>query len=90
MDALVAWDKQAAMTFERRRDYVWARDLQARKLHNSGTCMPHTGRPANCFIKGVRSASLHLADAIGSQPAEITARQNKRGSFIRARSGRGS
>jgi hypothetical protein len=43
MDALVAWDKQAAMTFERRRDYVRARDLQARKLDNSGTCIPHTG-----------------------------------------------
>jgi len=42
-DALVAWDKQAAMTFERRRDYVRARDLQARKLDNSGTCIPHTG-----------------------------------------------
>ena len=40
MDALVAWDKQAAMTFERRRDYVRARDLQARKLDNSGTCIP--------------------------------------------------
>ena len=42
-DALVAWDKQAAMTFERRRDYVRARQLQARKLDNSGTCIPHTG-----------------------------------------------
>ena len=42
-DALMAWDKQAAMTFERRRDYVRARELQARKLDNSGTCIPHTG-----------------------------------------------
>ena len=42
-DALDAWDKRAALTFERRRDYVRARDLQARKLDNSGTCIPHTG-----------------------------------------------
>ena len=42
-DALEAWDKRAAFTFERRRDYVRARQLQARKLDNSGTCIPHTG-----------------------------------------------
>ena len=42
-DALVAWDQRAATTFERRRDYVRARELQARKLDNSGTCIPHTG-----------------------------------------------
>ena len=42
-DALDAWDKRAALTFERRRDYVRARQLQARKLDNSGTCIPHTG-----------------------------------------------
>lgn len=42
-DALEAWDKRAALAFERRRDYVRARQLQARKLNNSGTCIPHTG-----------------------------------------------
>ena len=42
-DALEAWDKRAALAFERRRDYVRARQLQARKLDNSGTCIPHTG-----------------------------------------------
>ena len=42
-DALMAWDKQAAMTFERRRDYVRARELQARKLDNSGTVYPTQG-----------------------------------------------
>ena len=41
-DALDAWDKRAALTFERRRDYVRARQLQARKLDNIGTCIPHT------------------------------------------------
>ena len=42
-DALMAWDQRAATTFERRRDYVRARELQARKLDNIGTCIPHTG-----------------------------------------------
>ena len=42
-DALEAWDKRAALAFDRRRDYVRARQLQARKLDNSGTCIPHTG-----------------------------------------------
>ena len=39
-DALEAWDKRAALAFERRRDYVRARQLLARKLDNS---IPHTG-----------------------------------------------
>ena len=42
-DALVAWDQRTASAFERRRDYVKARQLQARKLDNIGTCIPHTG-----------------------------------------------
>ena len=42
-DALDAWDKRAAITFERRRDYIKARELQARKLDNIGTYIPHTG-----------------------------------------------
>jgi hypothetical protein len=42
-DALETWDKRAALAFERRSDYVRARQLQARKLDNSGTCIPHTG-----------------------------------------------
>ena len=41
-DALVAWDQRTASAFERRRDYVKARQLQARKLDNIGTCIPHT------------------------------------------------
>ena len=42
-DALDAWDKRTASAFERRRDYVRARQLQARTLDNIGTCIPHTG-----------------------------------------------
>jgi hypothetical protein len=42
-EALEAWEKRAALAFDRRRDYVRARQLQARKLDNSGTCIPHTG-----------------------------------------------
>ena len=41
-DAFEAWDRSAASTFDRRRDYAWARDLQAKRLlSNSGTCVPH-------------------------------------------------
>ena len=43
-DAFEAWDKWAATNIERRRDYVKARELQARKLANTGTCVPHSGR----------------------------------------------
>jgi len=42
-DALEAWDKRATVAFERRRDYVRARQLLTRKLDNSGTCIPHAG-----------------------------------------------
>src|SRR4051794_8805855 len=42
-DALDAWEKRNAVTFERRRDYMKARELQARKLDNIGTCVPHAG-----------------------------------------------
>ena len=42
-EALEAWDKRAMLAFDRRRDYVRARQLQARKLDNSGTCIPHSG-----------------------------------------------
>ena len=42
-DALTAWDQRAAPTFERRRDFVRARELQARKLDNIGTCIPRAG-----------------------------------------------
>ena len=42
-DALESWDKRATLAFDRRRDYVRARQLQARKLDNSGTCIPHRG-----------------------------------------------
>ena len=42
-DALESWDKRAVLAFDRRRDYARARQLQARKLDNSGTCIPHSG-----------------------------------------------
>ena len=42
-DAIEAWDKRAVLTFDRRRDYLRARQLQARRLDNSGTCIPHMG-----------------------------------------------
>ena len=42
-EALETWDKRATLAFDRRRDYVRARQLQARKLDNTGTCIPHTG-----------------------------------------------
>jgi hypothetical protein len=43
LDALEVWEKRAAITFERRRDYSKARALQARRFDNSGTCIPHAG-----------------------------------------------
>ena len=43
-DAFEAWDRLAAGTIERRRDYSKARDLQAKRLlSNIGTCVPHGG-----------------------------------------------
>ena len=41
-DAFEAWDRGAAATFDRRREYARARDLQAKRLlSNVGTCVPH-------------------------------------------------
>src|SRR5215213_7962470 len=41
-DAFDAWDRGSAINFQRRRDYVRARDLQAKRmLSNVGTCVPH-------------------------------------------------
>ena len=41
-DAFDGWDRAAAINFQRRRDYVRARDLQAKRmLSNVGTCVPH-------------------------------------------------
>jgi hypothetical protein len=42
-DAYQAWDKLAATNIERRRDYRKARELQERRLANTGTCIPHAG-----------------------------------------------
>ncbi len=43
-DAFEAWDRLAAGSIERRRDYSKARDLQAKRLlSNIGTCVPHGG-----------------------------------------------
>lgn len=45
-DAFEAWDRSAALNFERRRDYSKARDIQAKRLlSNIGTCIPHSGDP---------------------------------------------
>lgn len=41
-EAFEAWDRSAAATTERRRDYRRSRDTQARRLlGNVGTCIPH-------------------------------------------------
>jgi len=41
-DAFEAWDRSAALSIERRRDYSRARDLQAKRLlYNICTCVPH-------------------------------------------------
>ena len=41
-DAFDAWDRSAAASIDRRRDYKKARDVQARRLlSNVGTCIPH-------------------------------------------------
>jgi hypothetical protein len=40
-DAFEAWDREAAVRFERRREFARARDLQAKRLlSNIGTCVP--------------------------------------------------
>ena len=66
-DALVAWDQRTASAFERRRDYVKARQLQARKLDNIGTCIPHTGgdRP----IASSRTSDQPAATSPTTSPA---------------------
>ena len=41
-DAFEAWDRGAVVNIQRRREYVRARDLQAKRLlSNVGTCVPH-------------------------------------------------
>src|SRR5215212_5360934 len=41
-DAFEAWDRGAGEKIERRREYVRARDLQAKRLlSNVGTCVPY-------------------------------------------------
>lgn len=43
-DAFDAWDRSAAVRFDRRSDYKKARDLEAKRLlSNVGTCVPHGG-----------------------------------------------
>ena len=47
-DAFEAWERSAALSIERRRDYSRARDLQAKRLlSNIGTCVPHGGSQRN-------------------------------------------
>lgn len=43
-EAYEAWDKSAATNIERRRDYRKAREIQERRLANTGTCIPHAGK----------------------------------------------
>jgi hypothetical protein len=41
-DAFEAWDRTAALSIERRRDYFRAREVQVKRLlSNVGTCVPH-------------------------------------------------
>ena len=41
-DAFETWDRRAGEKIERRREYVRARDLQAKRLlSNVGTCVPY-------------------------------------------------
>src|SRR5436190_4218727 len=41
-DAFEVWDRAAVANIQRRREYVTARDLQAKRLlSNIGTCVPH-------------------------------------------------
>jgi hypothetical protein len=42
-EAYAAWDKAAAGSIERRRDYRRVREFQGRRLANTGTCIPHAG-----------------------------------------------
>jgi hypothetical protein len=58
-DAYEAWDKWAVTNIERRRDYVKARELRARMLANTGTCVPHSGRdePASTGNRPAASAT---------------------------------
>ena len=42
IDAFEAWDRSAAVSADRRRDYRRARDMQAKRLLGDvGTCIPH-------------------------------------------------
>ena len=42
IDAFEAWDRTAAVSADRRRDYRRARDMQAKRLlGNVGTCVPY-------------------------------------------------
>jgi hypothetical protein len=42
IDAFEAWDRSAAVSADRRRDYRRAREMQAKRLlGNLGTCVPH-------------------------------------------------
>ena len=44
IDAFEAWDRSAAVSADRRRDFRRARDMQAKRLlGNVGTCIPHAG-----------------------------------------------
>ena len=46
-DAFDAWDRQTATSdhFDRhrRRDYYRAREIEAKRFANTGTCVPHAG-----------------------------------------------
>ena len=42
-EAYEAWEKSEATNIERRREYRRAREVQERRLANTGTCIPHAG-----------------------------------------------
>ena len=64
-DAYEAWDKAAAVTIERRRDYRKAREFQERRLANTGTCIPHAGT----------DQPVAMAPSTGEQPTGIPSPQ---------------
>jgi hypothetical protein len=49
-EAYAAWERAAAGNLERRRDYRRARDVEERRLANTGTCIPHAGTDGSVTI----------------------------------------
>lgn len=65
-DAFEAWDRWAAASIERRREYSKARELQKKRLLSSiGTCVPHGGGDQPAVADPRRQA-----DPTSSAPSE--------------------